>query len=336
MTRRPVSTLEPSRIVNLLDLVIIGIIVVSIAAGFWRGFVVGAYEILIAIGGLLIAALFYDNAAGVLDAVFDWREPVRNLIGFVGVYLLVQVPAFLFLQPAVRRFRRVTGFVPGTRMIDRVAGLGPGLVQGILIASVVTLAMGLFPTSSFLGQQLSDSAVGLRLYRNATGTALRAASAVGFEFSDFYTLMPGRGEKAYVLPFEIPAESLSVSTSDEEAMLELVNEERVKAGLQPLQLDPALVAVARAHSAEMFEEGYFSHESPITGSPYDRLAAAGVGYQFAGENLALAPNVETAHEGLMDSPGHRENILDPDYRYIGIGAISSDRHGTMYTQMFRG
>lgn len=321
---------------NLLDLVIIGIIVVSIAAGFWRGFVVGAYEIVISIGGLLIAALFYDNAAAVVDVVVDLREPVRNLIGFVGVYMLVQIPAMLFLQPVVRGFRRATGIVPGTRMLDRVAGLGPGLVQGILIASVVTLATGLFPTSSYLGQQLSDSAVGLRLYRNATGTALRAASAVGFEFSDFYTLMPGRGEKSYVLPFEIPADSLTVSTSDEEAMLELVNEERVNAGLQPLQIDPELVVVGRAHSVEMFEEGYFSHESPITGSPYDRLAAAGIGYQFAGENLALAPNVETAHEGLMDSPGHRENILDPNYRYIGIGAISSDRHGTMYTQMFRG
>ncbi len=85
----------------------------------------------------------------------------------------------------------------------------------------------------------------------------------------------------------------------------------------------------------MFRNGYFSHDSPTTGSPFDRINAAGISYVVAGENLALAPTLSVAHEGLMDSPGHRANILEPSFGRAGIGAIRSPGRGTMYTQLFR-
>jgi uncharacterized protein YkwD len=117
-------------------------------------------------------------------------------------------------------------------------------------------------------------------------------------------------------------------------MLELLNQERVRAGLQPLVRDPTIDAVARAHSVDMLQRGYFAHETPDGRTPFDRMRAGNVQFSAAGENLALAPTVALAHQGLMDSPGHRANILHPAFRRVGIGAARADGRGRMFTQDF--
>ena len=137
------------------------------------------------------------------------------------------------------------------------------------------------------------------------------------------------------MPFRVSAAEVVDDPAAEEELLALVNQERERAGLPTLALDPALVPVARAHAAEMFELGYFAHESPVTGDPFDRLAAADIGFTTAGENLALAPDVGTAHRGLMNSPGHRANILNPEFGHVGIGIVRSRYHGLMVVQEFR-
>ena len=119
-------------------------------------------------------------------------------------------------------------------------------------------------------------------------------------------------------------------------MLDLVNAERTKLGLKPLQIDLELVKLARLKSQDMINLNYFSHQSPTYGSPFELMIAAVISYRLAGENLAGAPTVERAHTGLMNSPGHRANILNPSYTHIGIGAISGGRYGMMFTQLFVG
>jgi uncharacterized protein YkwD len=84
----------------------------------------------------------------------------------------------------------------------------------------------------------------------------------------------------------------------------------------------------------MFKLKYFAHQSPVSGSPFDRLKAAGVTYARAGENLAYAQSVSVAHRGLMQSQGHRENILRPEFTNIAIGVISAGPYGRMFTQLF--
>jgi uncharacterized protein YkwD len=118
-------------------------------------------------------------------------------------------------------------------------------------------------------------------------------------------------------------------------MLDLVNGERVKAGLQPLAPDAELTEVARKHSADMFARGYFSHYSPEGRSPFDRMREARVTYLTAGENLALAPTLTIAHNGLMNSPGHRANILRGQFGRVGIGVMDGGWRGLMISQEFR-
>ncbi|MBA3723897.1 MAG: hypothetical protein H0W89_03300 [Candidatus Levybacteria bacterium] len=117
-------------------------------------------------------------------------------------------------------------------------------------------------------------------------------------------------------------------------MFRLVNTERAKAGLNLVSFDNSLRDVAREHSDDMFSRGYFSHQSLEGLSPFDRMEDAGIDFAYAGENLALAPSTPLAMQGLMNSRGHRDNILSPNFNKIGIGVIDGGIYGKMYSQEF--
>jgi Uncharacterized protein with SCP/PR1 domains len=85
----------------------------------------------------------------------------------------------------------------------------------------------------------------------------------------------------------------------------------------------------------MFARGYFAHKSPDGKDPFDRMKQARVSFHAAGENLALAQTVEIAHTNLMNSPGHRANILSPDFGRLGIGILDGGFYGLMISQEFR-
>ncbi len=125
--------------------------------------------------------------------------------------------------------------------------------------------------------------------------------------------------------------------SDENALLTLINQDRVKAGLAALQVETEVREVARNHSAEMAEKDFVAHISPTTGSPDDRLKAAKASSSLALENVGAAPDVELLHLGFMNSPEHRKNILDREVTHAGVGIVAASRtHGeTLYaTELF--
>jgi uncharacterized YkwD family protein len=125
-------------------------------------------------------------------------------------------------------------------------------------------------------------------------------------------------------------------TAEELKMINLVNQESQKAGLQPLVIDNRLVYLARLKSQDMIDYDYFDHTSPTYGEPSRMISIAGIPYLCAGENLAGAYRVEIAHNGLMNSPGHRANILHPDFTHIGVGAAHGGPYKRMFTQLFIG
>lgn len=130
---------------------------------------------------------------------------------------------------------------------------------------------------------------------------------------------------------EQPAENANVSAV-EQAVLDLTNAERAKAGLKPLQFDAALQKSAKQKSADMANNHYFSHTSPTYGSPFDQMKMNGITYRAAAENIAMGQR--TAQEVVtawMNSEGHRKNILTPGFTHIGIGY---DANGNYWTQQF--
>jgi uncharacterized YkwD family protein len=123
-------------------------------------------------------------------------------------------------------------------------------------------------------------------------------------------------------------------TAAERQMLNSVNQERSRRGLELLEVDMRLVRLARKKSRDMIENNYFSHHSPTYGLPFDMLRNAGIRYRTAGENLAGNPSVSGAHQALMNSSGHRRNILSSKYTKIGIGVVNGGPYGKMFTQLF--
>lgn len=141
------------------------------------------------------------------------------------------------------------------------------------------------------------------------------------------------GEEAE--PENKPADVEAVDSSTQEAaMLKLVNQERAKAGVAPLTMEADLVQIARLKSQDMITNNYFAHNSPTYGDPFTMMTNMGIKYGYAGENLAGNPSLDNAHETLMDSPGHRKNILNPNYTHVGIGIVEGGPYGKMYTQLF--
>ena len=140
-------------------------------------------------------------------------------------------------------------------------------------------------------------------------------------------------EPAPEKPSKPVEESPNASVSAvEQAVLNLTNAERQKAGLAPLQSDSKLMDSARAKSKDMSAKNYFSHTSPTYGSPFDQMKSFGITYRAAAENIAMGQrSAEEVVKGWMESPGHRQNILDSKFTHIGIGY---DASGNYWTQQF--
>lgn len=131
----------------------------------------------------------------------------------------------------------------------------------------------------------------------------------------------------------IPSLDTSV-TSYEKEVVRLVNEIRRENGLNPLTEDWELSRVARYKSQDMLDNKYFSHTSPVYGSPFTMIKNFGLSYRSAAENIAKGQSTpEAVVNAWMNSSGHRANILNASYKKIGVGYV---KNGHYWTQMFIG
>jgi uncharacterized protein YkwD len=113
----------------------------------------------------------------------------------------------------------------------------------------------------------------------------------------------------------------AIDSDAEHEIFRLVNLERARAGLSSLRLDPSLEKAARQHSRVMSDARQLSHEFGAEPPFSRRLALAGASFNMSGENVAFNQSAAGAHRGLMNSPPHRANILNPDFNAIGIGVV---------------
>jgi len=135
---------------------------------------------------------------------------------------------------------------------------------------------------------------------------------------------------------EQPSESPTDVSEAEQQMLNLVNKARADAGVSPLSFDSKLMELARLKAEDMVKNNYFSHQSPVYGSPFDMMRQYGVTFRTAGENIAGNSTVEGAYKAWMGSSGHRQNIENSKFNYTGIGIVKSNTYGYIFVQMFIG
>lgn len=128
----------------------------------------------------------------------------------------------------------------------------------------------------------------------------------------------------------------STMNVDEKEIFDLINQERIKNGLQALKIDDEVQKVARIKVQDMVDSNYFSHNSPTYGSPFDMLKSFRISYTTAAENIAGNSSNSGAVNLWMNSSGHKANILNSSYNYTGIGVVSSSKYGKVFVQMFIG
>jgi len=300
-----------------------------------RGFP-GYLSELISLGaGLLLAFVLYRPLAGLLDRLLH----VGPLLAGFGMFLVLMALVHGLVLPPSHRLaswlgKRLSALTPGAYA---ALGVIPAAGLAVMIVFLLIGSLAVFPDSpsawvqgSTLGRAVDGRAGALK------GPLRQLLLAAPSNQRIIVSEPPSNpGEDAF-FKLHFPASmQVTVVPDDEAAMLNKLNSARHDNGLSSIRLDAALREVARAHSKDMYARHYFSHQTPDGKTPYDRLREGRITYVTAGENLAFAPDVDKAWDSLMSSPDHRANILNPDFRCVGIGAYKGeDGFEEMFTQDF--
>jgi len=320
------------RAINPADLVLGGVILAGIVLGWSRGLVAAGLRLLTLAGSLALAFAGYPYPASWLESLSTSLGPWTGPVSFLATFIVAQAVLGAIAAALVRA-------VPGhvhTHGVTRALGMVPGACSGLIHATVLSVLLLTVPVLDGLTTVARGSVIADRLSGPAGWIEARLQPIFGDpairRTLQALTIRPDSGSVVQ-LPFKVA--SPRARPDLEARMLDLLNAERAQQGLTPLRADPELAEVARAHSRDMLARGYFSHVAPDRRDPFDRMRAAKVRYLIAGENLALAHTLAAAHRGLMDSPGHRANILRPQFGRVGIAVLDGGMHGLMVTQNFR-
>lgn len=235
---------------------------------------------------------------------------------------------------------------------NRVVALREGVPRHVELGAVLRLEGDLGPEHSqpALALTLPDGSV----TRRPLGTGSHFAHSIVADQVGEYTIeLLAHGPEGLTVVAMIPVsvgvpllteephfEEDPVESNGEEVaerLIALIADERERHGLRPLKLDARLKRIAHAHSEDMVSHHFIAHTSRRTGDASQRVSAAGLDAMLVLENIGRGYSAAELHRGLMESPGHRANILHPDAREIGIGVMverEGDRLAFIATELF--
>lgn len=313
---------------NWVDFVILAVVLYYAYEGYSTGFIGSVFGLVSFVASFVIGLKYYGVIGEILVKTFSVPQIFSSAIGFFILSFLTEIIIGLV-------FRKILGRkLINLNIVNRLLGIVPGVFSGLVILTfvlslIITLPLAVsiktYVLKSFIGKELIGRTQGFEKELNTIfGGAVN-------ETLNFLTVEP-KSNESVALTFKIT--NFSVDKEAEHEMLVLINKERKEQGVANVAFDERLAQVGRDHCEDMFKRGYFSHYNPEGLSPFDRMINAVITFNFAGENLALAPDVNLAMQGLMNSPGHRENILSSNFGKLGVGVIDGGIYGQMYCQEF--
>ncbi len=316
---------------NYVDVFLALVLLLAMWGGWQKGFILGLTDLLLLAGSIASAIYWYPRAEVILlrwfPQVAAWSRPLAFLAVFALARLLLSALTNLglnYMSPSVHRHPQ-----------NRLLGTLPGFINGLLYGAIFSVLLLAVPLNEQLTENTRNSRFAPKLALQAEWLEDKISPVFNGPVKrsiNNTTVEPG-SPKSIDLQFTV--ENTKPRPDLELQMLTLINAERIERKLRALVADPSLVPAARAHSADMFARGYFSHQTPEGLSPADRVKKYKVRYLVLGENLALGPTLSICHRGLMNSPGHKANILSKAYGRVGIGIVDGGVHGLMVTQAFR-
>ncbi len=322
--------------INLLDIIIVVVIFYYAIEGYYLGFILALTDLLSFILSFFLALKSYVFIAGILVKYFSIHVGFAHAIGFFLVAFLSEIGINILFRFLLRYFPtfhsrgRIFRFF---KSVDHLLGVIPGIISSFIVLAFLLTVIVSLPSSPLVKRLVTGSEIGSILIANTSMFERRLNDVFGGALNETLNYLTVEPQSNEVVDLHFK----TTGTVDEDAeseMLADVNREREANGLAPLRMDVDLRKLARSHSADMLQRGYFSHYTPDGLSPFDRMNAANIEYTYGGENLALAPSTGLAMQGLLNSPGHRANILNPNFERIGIGAIDGGIYGIMFSQEF--
>ncbi len=326
---------------NWIDIAILVVVAWNVANGVRGGFVSAVVELIAFLLAVSLAVVSYVRVADFVVAQFNVPALIAQPLAFAVIWGITSI-----LVGTIGRFiAGPFGFLLRGSPLDMLLCIVPSAVKGFAVSGFSLMLFIATPplpipipavgaTLDVVRDSMHDSLLASELVERTSAYDRWARAALEEPVSQTLSLLtvaPGLNQRVNL---NFHSDNPAFDLQAEERLLELLNEARRSAGLGVLVRDSIIDEVARQHSEDMLKRGYFAHETLEGVSPFDRMLQGGVRFRTAAENLAMAPNAEIAHQGLMDSPGHRANILNPEFTRVGIGAVKVAGLGRIFTQNF--
>lgn len=316
---------------NYIDILLLAVMLASVWASVQRGFILSSLLFISWMGSLAAGFFAYSPLGALLQTIFPsigvWAAPLAFIIAVIIARLILDIVVSRLLQLLPDRLHHYA--------FNKILGIVPGIINGFIWSALLAAFLLLMPVNNEVSKHTRESRLAEPLVARVSWISDKLSPVFGDALNTAVskTAVEVSEEKPVKLPFTV--EHPNIRAGLEAEMLILINKERRKSGLDTLKADPDMAVVARKHSADMFARGYFSHYTPEGLNPFERMKKGKIHFLTAGENLALAQTLAIAHDGLMRSPGHRANILNPSYGRVGIGILDGGIYGLMITQDFR-
>lgn len=316
--------------INLFDVIIL----VSFLFYVYEEFSYGFYESLIhlcgIIAGFFLGITVYSYVSSFLQTAFSASKGTADAISF----FIIAICTYFITVKLLGILKKHEGLIKTNTRAGKIGALICGSISFLLIASFISTIILSLPISEYIKSQVRDSFSGKIFYSNSGYIERSIRPIFGGAIQETVNFLTVKPESDSLVNLHFKTTNITIDTKSTGKMLILINQARKKAGAGPLEIDSALQDVAILHAKDMFKQGYFSHYTPDGYSPFDRLANKNISYTVAAENLAYAPDVILATNGLLKSPGHRANILNPQFKRIGIGIVDGKIYGKMFVQEF--
>jgi uncharacterized protein YkwD/uncharacterized membrane protein required for colicin V production len=328
---------------NWVDFIIILVLIYYIFEGVRRGFLMGFIDLLGFLVSFAAALRSYALLGNILFIYFSLPKGISNAIGFllagfISEFIYTIVVEYFYKKTIYIYIsqHRKDKYISIIHYMDKSLGVIPAVFEALIFTAFIMMLLIVFPIEGGIKKDIVSSRIGGELISKTQNIDRLLNNIFGEALNETLTFLtvnssPGSNERVS-LHFTV-IDPLTDEQS-EQTMFYLVNSERLKNGFRKLEFSNDLKNLAREYGRDMFRRGYFSHYNLENLSPFDRMENAKIKFLVGGENLALAPNVNLAHQGLMNSPGHRANILSPDFNKIGIGVVDGGMYGEIFVQEF--
>lgn len=315
---------------NWVDVIIVATIFLFAIDGFGRPFIFETLDFLSFLTAFFLSFVIYQLPAKLFESLHV-SHSLSLVLGFVTVWILSEwIFSILAGKVVIKYLHKTKFFVTKTGILSSI----PAVARALIFIALILVAIATFPVRPGIKTAVNDSVFGSQILKMAYGLERPVKNVFGGLSNDtltFVTVKPSTHEN---VDLGFKTTTFHPVPDTENSMITLVNSERTSRGFKALEFDSKLRDLGRAHSGDMLTRGYFSHFTPEGQDIAKRAEEAGIDYITIGENLAFAPSLELAHSGLMNSPGHKANILSPDFNKIGIGIMDAGTYGLMITQVF--